>query len=48
MERQLTLIDPDEQAGPEWRLDERTREAGRRGVAAARQALSQAVARPAA
>jgi hypothetical protein len=35
MERQLTLLDPQ----PTWRLDEATREAGRRGIEAARAAL---------
>jgi hypothetical protein len=35
MERQLTLLDPP----PSWRLDEATREAGRRGIEAARAAL---------
>jgi hypothetical protein len=44
MRNQLVLIDrPDDH----WRLDERTKELGRRGVAAARAALSQ-VARDAA
>lgn len=38
MERQLTLID----TPPDWRLDERTREVGRRGIAAARAALAAA------
>ncbi|MDP8953689.1 MAG: hypothetical protein M3N37_01985 [Actinomycetota bacterium] len=33
---QLTLLETDE---PAWRLDARTREVGRKGVAAARQAL---------
>jgi hypothetical protein len=36
MERQLTLIDPQRT----WRLDERTRQIGRRGVAEARAALA--------
>lgn len=36
MERQLTLID---QQRP-WRLDAKTRETGRRGLAAARAALA--------
>ena len=39
MKRQLILLEaPDEP----WRLDERTREIGRRGVARAREALRQA------
>ena len=36
MERQLPLLDLER---PEWRLDERTREVGRQGLAAAREAL---------
>ena len=36
MERQLVLI---EERGADYRLDERTREIGRRGIAAAREAL---------
>ncbi|CAN5282597.1 hypothetical protein BH23ACT2_BH23ACT2_23780 [soil metagenome] len=36
MERQLTLID----TTSTWRLDERTREIGRRGIASARAALA--------
>ncbi len=36
MERQLALI---EERGADYRLDDRTREVGRRGIAAARQAL---------
>jgi hypothetical protein len=39
MERQLVLI---EERGADYRLDERTREIGRLGVAAARQALRKA------
>lgn len=39
MARQLELIRSDE---PAWRLDEQTRQVGRRGVAAARQALHRA------
>jgi len=38
MERQLVLI---EERPSDYRLDERTREAGRRGIAAAREALRQ-------
>jgi len=45
MERQLVLL---EDVPREWRLDERTRELGRRGVAAAREALRQAARQPAA
>ena len=44
MERQLVLL---EVVPREWRLDERTREVGRRGVEAAREALRQS-SRPAA
>lgn len=40
MARQLTLLD----TPPTWRLDESTREAGRRGVAAARASLQAAIA----
>jgi hypothetical protein len=43
MQRQLTLLKADNAS---WRLDEETREVGRRGVAAARAAL-QASRRPA-
>lgn len=39
MARQLQLIRSDE---PVWRLDDETREVGRRGVAAARRALRRA------
>ena len=42
---QLTLIEP---ASGSWRLDERTRETGRKGVAEARQALTVAARQPAA
>ncbi|MGH9114552.1 MAG: hypothetical protein ACRDWW_01860 [Acidimicrobiales bacterium] len=42
METQLPLLDYDE---VDWRLDERTRELGRRGVAEARRALTEALAR---
>ena len=38
MKRQLVLIE----TNPVWRLDERTREVGRRGVAKAREALAAA------
>ncbi len=38
MPRQLTLIE----TSPDWRLDDRTREIGRRGVARARAALAAA------
>jgi hypothetical protein len=40
MARQLTLLDPP----PAWRLDEATKEAGRKGLAEARAALRAAVA----
>ena len=36
MARQLTLIE----RSPAWQLDERTRETGKRGIAAARAALA--------
>jgi len=39
MERQLTLLTGER---PEWRLDDETRETGKRGVAAARAALREA------
>lgn len=45
MERQLVLI---EERGADYHLDTRTREIGRRGVAAAREALRQTPAGPAA
>jgi hypothetical protein len=41
MERQLVLI---EERDADYRLDERTREIGRRGIAAAREALRRAAA----
>jgi hypothetical protein len=40
MERQLVLIEDNES---DWRLDERTRRLGREGVAAARDALREAL-----
>jgi hypothetical protein len=43
--RQLALITDDPSATRDWRLDDHTREVGRRGVAAARQALQEAAAR---
>jgi hypothetical protein len=45
MERQLVLIEDKES---DWRLDERTRHLGRQGVAAARNALREALRRQAA
>jgi hypothetical protein len=42
MPRQLTLIE----ISPDWRLDDRTREIGRRGVARARAALAAAHGAP--
>ncbi|HSS09106.1 MAG TPA: hypothetical protein VLL25_04420 [Acidimicrobiales bacterium] len=45
MGRQLVLLDP---KNVDWRLDERTRELGRRGIADARQALKEASKRTAA
>ena len=43
MELQLVLI---EERGADYRLDDRTREIGRRGIAAAREALRKATAEP--
>jgi hypothetical protein len=43
MERQLVLI---EERSTDYRLDDRTREIGRRGVAAAREALRKASPAP--
>jgi hypothetical protein len=45
MERQLVLLEDTES---DWRLDERTRQLGREGVAAARYALREALRRQAA
>jgi hypothetical protein len=45
MERQLVLIEDNES---DWRLDQRTRQVGREGVAAARVALQGALRRKAA
>jgi len=42
MARQLVLI---EASDVDWRLDERTREIGREGIAQAREALAEAVRR---
>jgi hypothetical protein len=42
MERQLILI---EERQPDWRLDEHTREVGRAGVAQARAAMREALAK---
>jgi hypothetical protein len=39
MEKQLVLVEPLKES---WRLDPRTREMGRKGVEAARQALREA------
>ena len=39
MERQLQLLEPSE---PEWQIDDRTKEIGRRGVAAVREAMQRA------
>jgi hypothetical protein len=44
MARQLRLLDPMDR---DWRLDERTRETGRQGVAEARKALAEAARRAA-
>lgn len=43
--RQLVLIDSNGSEPDQWRLDDRTRQIGRDGIAAARQALRDAVAR---
>lgn len=40
MRRQLVLLEPDTS---DWRLDETTKEIGRRGLAEARKALQQAL-----
>ena len=45
MGRQLVLLDP---KNIDWRLDERTRELGRQGIADARRALDEALNRSAA
>ena len=45
MERQLTLIEVPKTA---WRLDDRTREAGKKGIAEARKALAEATRKHAA
>ncbi|MBV9253560.1 MAG: hypothetical protein JO054_04975 [Actinobacteria bacterium] len=45
MARQLVLIEDEDTA---WKLDERTRELGRQGLAAARRALAEATRRAAA
>jgi hypothetical protein len=42
MERQLKLLETNEALEPEWKLDVTTKEAGKRGVAAARAAIQQA------
>lgn len=48
MNDQLVLLDDDDDEGqPSWRLDEHTRDIGRRGVALAREALRQATRRAA-
>ena len=46
MARQLVLLD--KEATKDWRLDDRTREVGRQGVASAREALQDAIRRTAA
>ena len=45
MERQLTLLEVPERS---WKLDERTREIGRKGLAEARKALAEATGKHAA
>ncbi|MGH9279162.1 MAG: hypothetical protein ACRD12_13785 [Acidimicrobiales bacterium] len=47
MNDQLVLLDDDDEGQRPWRLDEHTREIGRRGVAQAREALRQAGTRAA-
>ena len=42
MERQLKLLETNEAREVEWQLDDRTKDVGKRGVAAARAALQQA------
>jgi hypothetical protein len=42
MARQLDLLPP---VDPDWRIDDETREVGRRGIAKARAALAEARAR---
>jgi hypothetical protein len=42
MERQLKLLEPADAPNPEWRLDESTKETGRRGLEAVRAALQHA------
>jgi hypothetical protein len=42
------LLEPAERAEDDWRLDEETREAGRRGVAHARRVLEEVMRRSAA
>ena len=44
----VLLPDPSDSSAGSWEMDEHTRELGRRGLAAARQALRQASARQAA
>ena len=43
--RQLVLIDDDRSDRNDWKLDERTRQVGLDGIAAARRALREALAR---
>jgi hypothetical protein len=45
MARQLELVEPQ---ASDWRLDERTKELGRKGLAEARRALQEAAKRAAA
>lgn len=42
MARQLVLLDSDTESAADWRLDETTKEVGRRGLAEARAALAAA------
>ena len=49
MDNQLALLpDVSDEDEPSWELDDHTRDIGRQGLAAARQALRQACARQAA
>jgi hypothetical protein len=49
MEKQLVLIETEgPKRRPEWELNERTRQTGRKGVAEARKALAEAIKRTAA
>lgn len=47
MEQQLALIDRTEPRHRSWKLDDQTRQAGRRGIEASRRALREAARRQA-